>query len=390
MTSQPILLHSRKDNGRSLARIEARTKDNRDEAWLQSLIFEHPELLPVGYFDEVYSPAFPIGREIETSSGYIDNLYISPKGAITIVETKLWKNPEKHRTVVAQIIDYAKELSKWDYDKLNAAILKAARNEKIDQKKSLEQIISSSLQESGMTIIDFQERVMANLENGEFLLLIIGDRISPNLAMLTESISGVPGLDFRLGLIELQLYLLEENKEWPLLIIPDIVGRTVEKTRGVIKVQYSQDRPKIEIEVQENEKPEQPKGKTTQEIFLKKAPDDLSSVYEQWFNIWQQKGLIVYWGVTGFSLRIYVSGKLQTIMDAFPDWAVSLVRDGDAKRMGASDSAYKSYLESISTVPNAISLITAQKKYIKHDSLTAENLMVVLKAATELAGSIRS
>ena len=125
-----------------LERIEARAQDDRDEAWLQSLIFEHPEVLPVAYFDEVYSPAIPVGREIETSSGYIDNLYVSPRGGIIIVETKLWSNPEKHRTVVAQIIDYAKELSKWNYDQLNAAILKAARVENVEHKRSLEQIIS--------------------------------------------------------------------------------------------------------------------------------------------------------------------------------------------------------------------------------------------------------
>ena len=29
------------------------------------------------------------------------------------------------------------------------------------------------------------------------------------------------------------------------LVVPDIVGRTVEKTRGVIKVQYVQERPKV-------------------------------------------------------------------------------------------------------------------------------------------------
>ena len=102
---------------------------------------EHPEVLPVAYFDEVYSPAIPV-EEIETSSGYIDNLYVSPAGAITIVETKLWRNPQKHRTVLAQIIDYAKELSKWDYDQLNAAILKAARDENVDKyKRPLEQNI---------------------------------------------------------------------------------------------------------------------------------------------------------------------------------------------------------------------------------------------------------
>lgn len=354
MKCQPVLLNSHSDSGKLLERIEARSQEDRNEAWLQSMIFEHPDILPVADFDEVYSPAIPVGREIVTSSGYIDNLYVSPAGAIIVVETKLWSNPEKHRTVVAQIIDYAKELSKWNYDQLNAAILKAAREENSTEKKSLDQIVRPFLEEAGMTLIDFQERLISTLQNGEFLLLIIGDIISPNLALLTESISGAPGLDFRLGLIELQLYLLEEHKEWPLLVIPEIVGRTVEKTRGIIKVQYVQERPKLDIDIEELEKPEKPEGKITQEIFLKKAPDDLSEVYEHWLNVWRDKKLVVYWGVVGFSLRISVAGKLQTVIDAYPEWAIALVRKTDKNRLSISEADYKKYTEKLSSVPNAL------------------------------------
>lgn len=388
MISQPVLLNSHSDSGKLLEGIEARSQEGRDEAWLQSLIFEHPEILPVADFDEVFSPAIPAGREIKTSSGYIDNLYVSPAGAITVVETKLWGNPERHRTVVAQIIDYAKELSRWNYDQLNTAILKAAREENSATKKSLEQIVDPFLEEAGMTPIDFQERLISTLRAGEFLLLIIGDRISPNLAMLTDSISGVPGLDFRLGLIELQLYLLEESKDWPLLVIPEIVGRTVEMTRGIIKVQYVQERPKLDIDIEESDKPEKPRGKTTQEVFLKQVPNDLSDAYEHWLNVWGDKRLVVYWGVTGFSLRVRVAGKLQTIIDAYPEWAIAVVRKTVKDRLGLSDADYEKYSESLSSVPNALEVLLAGKMYVKHESLTAENLMTILQATDEIADAI--
>jgi len=107
MRGKPVILSSELDHGDHLERIEAKSDEGRNEAWLQSLIHQHPEILPVESFDETYAPAIPVGREISTSSGYIDNLYVSPSGAITAVETKLWTNPERHRTVVAQIIDYA-------------------------------------------------------------------------------------------------------------------------------------------------------------------------------------------------------------------------------------------------------------------------------------------
>ena len=384
MKSAPVVLDSVNDIGRSLGRIDARPREQRDEAWVQRLIFEHPEILPVNEFDETYCPLVAVGREIETASGFVDNLYVSPSGAITIVETKLWQNPEKHRTVVAQVIDYAKEISRWTYDDLNAAVLKASRQGADTHKQSLDDLIQPHLASFGLGLSDFQERTIRTLNNGEFLLLIVGDRISANLALLTESISGAPGLDFRLGLIELQIYSMADNQDWPIVVIPDIVGRTVEKTRGVIRIQYVQERPNVEVTVEDAEPTQQGKGKTTREVFLSKAPDDLAPVYEQWLSIWPSKGMVVYWGVTGFSLRLRVNGRLQTLLDAYPEWAVSLVRESDAKRLDISGDSYRRYIEAITGLPEATGILGAGKKYMKQYALTADTMMLLLSATTEL------
>ena len=50
------------------------------------------------------------------------------EGYLTLVETKLWRNPEARRTVVAQIIDYASHLSTWTYDDLRQAVFWNARD----------------------------------------------------------------------------------------------------------------------------------------------------------------------------------------------------------------------------------------------------------------------
>ena len=99
-------------------------------------------------------------------------------------------------------------------------------------------------------------------------------------------------------------------------------------------------------------------------------------------------GLVIYWGVTGFSLRVSVSGKLQTVLDAYPEWAVSLVREVDADRFGISKEIYREYLDKIGSVPSAVGLLSAGKKYIKHKDLTSENLMTILQATTEFINSI--
>ena len=196
MKFTPTILHSATDPGTRLRRIESQPHDSKTEEWLQELLYRHPGLLPVDAFDELYWPPVPVGREVSTARGPIDNLYVSPFGGITVVETKLWKNPEKHRTVVAQIIDYAKEVATWDYNDLCEAVIASSRKRKEATTVSLEEKLVPLLGPHSLNVQEFQERVVTNLKEGNFLLLIVGDRISPNVALLAEAIQSAPGLGF--------------------------------------------------------------------------------------------------------------------------------------------------------------------------------------------------
>src|SRR5437763_1047675 len=78
------------------------------EGWLKAVLDLSPSLLPIREIDErIEPPLVSLGREIETAAGPIDNLFLSANGYLVVVETKLWRNPEARREVVAQLIDYA-------------------------------------------------------------------------------------------------------------------------------------------------------------------------------------------------------------------------------------------------------------------------------------------
>src|SRR5512144_2824257 len=83
------------------------------ERWLQETLFDHPTLLPIDDIDSAYGGCIAVCRELQTSAGPIDLLYVTPEGRLVIAETKLWRNPEARRAVVTQILDYAKELATW-------------------------------------------------------------------------------------------------------------------------------------------------------------------------------------------------------------------------------------------------------------------------------------
>jgi hypothetical protein len=116
----PIII----DSGGSISRPRRIpfTQKLFDEGWIQEHIREHPELLPINDIEPVFSPLISIGREVSTVSGSIDNLFLSTQGYLTLVETKLWRNPEARREVVGQIIDYAKDISQLTYDNLEKLV----------------------------------------------------------------------------------------------------------------------------------------------------------------------------------------------------------------------------------------------------------------------------
>src|SRR5262249_27426847 len=159
--------------------------------------------------DEAFSPPIPIGREIAS----IDNLFISSKGLLTIVETKLWRNPEAHRTVVAQILEYASRLATWDYQTLDEAV-RAFTLRKHGRAKSLFTIVREQSKEWDKQEIEFEQVVQNGLTNGHFALLIVGDRVFPGATQLANIIQSAPHLQFTLAFVELRCYRLNRDASW--------------------------------------------------------------------------------------------------------------------------------------------------------------------------------
>ena len=214
-----------------------------DEKLLQLVLFESAGTLPLHEFGSGFSPAACIGREILKT----DLLFLSADGFITIVETKLWKNPEARRTAVAQILDYAKKLSKWNYEQLESACKK-----KLGFDNSLYEWLCEN-DETSESMPDesvFIDSVQRNLRGGHFLLLIVGDGIREGVQDLTESLNQAPQLGFTFGLVEMACYRWSEDQ---LLLSPSVVARTKEIERAVVRIEMKEAvRETVEVEVSTN------------------------------------------------------------------------------------------------------------------------------------------
>jgi hypothetical protein len=199
-----------------------------DEDWVQRLLFENPNLIPFEEMEPAFKGSVPVAREVESGAGPVDILCVNADGLLTVVETKLWRNPQSRREVVSQLIDYAAALAKKTYDELANAVrgaTGAASDPLLDRLRAAGHTVDAPR---------FHDAVSRNLRRGRFLLMAIGDGIQEGVETMADFLQGQPHLGFALRLVEMALFrtVADENDE--LFVQPRVVARTREVVRAVI------------------------------------------------------------------------------------------------------------------------------------------------------------
>jgi hypothetical protein len=154
---------------------------------------------------------------------------------LVLVETKLWRNPEAKREVVAQAIDYGSAISKWSYSRLDNVAreyIKKYENQQLGLVDWVEKQCGPV--EAGRDF--FEETVAKNLRLGRFLILIVGDRIRQSVVEMLDYVNKYPHLAADLALVQLSCYKWTSKSRWPLLVVPNIIARTQIVERSVIQV----------------------------------------------------------------------------------------------------------------------------------------------------------
>lgn len=221
--ANPVLISDADGDSTVLQRYEFRDKALYDEDWLQKLIDENPNILPIWEIEPVFWPAKAVCRELPLPAGSLDNLFVTDNGDLVLVECKLWRNPQARREVIAQVIDYAKDLKGFSYAELEKAIQDARSGEK----RSLFEIVDPpELPEE-----DFVDAVSRNLSRGRALLIVAGDGVTESAEAMTDYLQQHVGIHFTLALVQLAVYSLANGDR---LIVPSVPLRTTNVTRGIV------------------------------------------------------------------------------------------------------------------------------------------------------------
>lgn len=199
-------------NGKNAMRLEK--SSFKGEAELQKYICYNPESILLPEIKENVQ-FIVIDREFHVGVGSIDVLGVDNEGDIYIIETKLFKNPDK-RFVLAQVLDYGASL--WSYDPDDFI-------ERVDQKlreKTGKGIIEKldSVFGNGEEIVN---NIKQNLLTGAFKFIILLDRVPSNLKDLILFIN--QNSQFSIYAVELEYYTYESYD----ILIPHVFGAESKK-----------------------------------------------------------------------------------------------------------------------------------------------------------------
>ena len=274
-----------------------------EEDRLQRFIFEHHHALPIDEIEPAFGPLIPVCRELPTDVGPIDLLFINRTGLLTLVECKLWKNPQARREVVGQILDYATEISRWTYEQLEQAVGRSP----IKTDSSLVKIAVPEAED--MDERDFIDSVSRNLRRGRFLLLIVGDGIRENVEHIADFLQEYAHLNFGLALVEFGIFELPDHLGSGYLVQPRLVTQTVEIERAAFRIEDGYIVP-VAPAVKRDVSPPK-RTKISEQVFFEKlvADSETKADLKALFEKIQDLGLAAEPGQNSMKLKSTVYGS---------------------------------------------------------------------------------
>lgn len=206
------------ENGRNAERLNPSSFNQED--YLQQYIYNNPDAVPVYEIDENIRLLI-LAREFNTESGPIDTLGVDQDGNIYLIETKLYKNPDK-RKVVAQVLDYGASLwsSSLDFTNFLSQLDAHVQSQfSMTTAKKLQEFFGIEEDEAMLLIENIQE----NLTDGIFKFVVLMDSLHKHLKDLILFLNR--NSQFDTYAVELEYYKHNQYE----IIIPRMFGAEAKK-----------------------------------------------------------------------------------------------------------------------------------------------------------------
>ncbi|MEM2910541.1 MAG: hypothetical protein QXO01_05720 [Nitrososphaerota archaeon] len=191
-------------------KVNLKPKGFTEEKDLRRLLLENLNIIPVeDISDGEDENIITLRDEFPITEGSIDVLALGDGGGIYILETKLYKNPDK-RKVIAQVLDYATALWK-EYAQNSEKFL-----EKLQEKEESGQISEEEYEE-------LLENVERNLSEARYNILIVIDSVTPQMKDLIEFLN--KHTSFKVLALQVKRYVDDKLE----IIVPEVYGTEISK-----------------------------------------------------------------------------------------------------------------------------------------------------------------
>lgn len=183
----PIIVARHGKPARKLERIVI-----HEEEYLQNYIAANPEVLPLDQLEQDIRPIVLV-REFPTTSGPIDALATDQRANLYLIETKLYKNPDK-RIVLAQVLDYGAALWK-EFADPDDFLRRLDRDIIAQRGKALLQVVADAYGLSAEGASEFTENVKATVAEGRYRYVVLMDRVDDRLKDLISYVNANSAFD---------------------------------------------------------------------------------------------------------------------------------------------------------------------------------------------------
>ncbi len=213
-------------NGKRAVRVEKSPFGKEDV--LQQYIYDNPESIPLYEIDEDIRLLI-LAREFPTISGPIDAIGVDKDGEIYIVESKLFRNPDR-RMVVAQVLDYGAALWKQSGDFARfLSVLEGTVAQVFGMPliSKLRDFFGLAEEEETAALLENMRR---NLSAGSLRFVVLMDKLEMRLKDLIVYLN--QNSRFDVYAVEFEYYVHESQE----IIIPKLYGAEVKREIAIPSV----------------------------------------------------------------------------------------------------------------------------------------------------------
>lgn len=341
------------------------------EEWLQKAIAQNVDLViaPCVEAELTDERWWFWAREVTVgAAGTIDLLLVSESGRVAIVETKLSYNPEKRRTVIAQVLEYAVTLP--------------------DAAEALPAL------PVGPTVS--MSRVRQRIEQGDYLLIVAGDELDSRAVRLGQAVLSQHIVNqWQLAMVEVSVFQAVHPSAAPQhLLVSHLRGLIVPEFRQVLRVEVAHgERTRVSVEQAEPRTPGSAREKWTRDRFVEALDETpLSNGYKRFGHALADMpaefpGVEARWG-TGKTGSLTLKRNGQGLVEFYLSGALGFRRERPPAALG--EPAASEYLAALRQIfpdemaaeidPNSPTMV---KPHIRDAALEA--LLAALRDALRVA-----